>query len=361
LKSNRGFFISETTPIRFAIVGSGIIGFQVAYQLLKRGIPSEDIAVFEENIYPGEHSTARNSGVLHAGLYYPADSKKQKFCLEGNRLWDEQAHELGIQVNRCGKYIVATNDSETEQIEELYEFATQKGVPGLTWNEASEIKDYVNVKKAFFSKSTGVVSVSEVIKKFQDYLYQKDVPLLLGQKVENLNKDLEFTVGDDRFKADVLINCGGLKGVELRSQLGLADLENNWVKGRYLKLNKKYYNQSLIYPLPEKGLKGLGVHTSFDLDGIVRFGPDTFDVNAIDYKVEEDALEAMWQAIQKTFKGIEKSDLSLDYAGIRAKIKGHDDFIIQSPLSGYFECLGIESPGLTSSPAIASYLIENII
>jgi len=200
-----------------------------------------------------------------------------------------------------------------------------------------------------------------VIKKFQDYLFQKDVPLLLGQKVENLNRDLEFTVGEDHFKAEVLINCGGLKGVELRSQLGLADLENNWVKGRYLKLNKKYYNDSLIYPLPEAGLKGLGVHTSFDLDGIVRFGPDTFDISEIDYKVEDDALEAMWQAIQKTFKGIEKTDLSLDYAGIRAKIKGNDDFLIQSPISGYIECLGIESPGLTASPAIAQHVVNQIL
>jgi 2-hydroxyglutarate dehydrogenase len=276
-------------------------------------------------------------------------------------MWDDLGKELGIQVNRCGKYIVATNESEVQKIDELFEFAVEKGVPGLTWNDASEIKDYVNVEKAFFSASTGVVSVSEVIKKFQDYLYQKDVPLLLGQKVENLNPDLEFTVGEDQFKAEVLINCGGLKGIELRKQLGLMDLENNWVKGRYLKLNKKYYNDSLIYPLPESGLKGLGVHTSFDLDGIVRFGPDTFDINEIDYKVEDNALEAMWQAIQKTFKRIDKSDLSLDYAGIRAKIKGNDDFLIQSPLNGYIECLGIESPGLTASPAIAKYVVENLI
>ena len=191
----------EFTKIKFAIIGSGIVGFQIAYQLLKKGVPSEDIAVFEENIYPGEHSTARNSGVLHAGLYYPAHSNKQKFCLEGNRMWDTLGKELDIQVNRCGKYIVATNKSEIQRIDELFEFAKEKGVPGLSWNDAAEIKDYVNVEKAFFSASTGFVSVSEVIKKFQDYLYQKDVPLLLGQKVENLNRDLEFTVGEDHFKA----------------------------------------------------------------------------------------------------------------------------------------------------------------
>lgn len=356
------------TRIPYVIVGAGIVGLQTAYRLLKSGVSPEEIVVFEQNIYPGEHSSARNSGVLHAGLYYPKDSLKQKFCLEGNQLWDEIATELDISINRCGKYIVATNESEITDIDELFKFATEKGVPGLEWGDANEIKEFVNVKKSFFSKSTGVVSVSEAIKGLSDFLFKVDVPVLLSQKVENLKKisnGFEFKVGSDQIQADYVINCGGHFGVDLRRSLGLNDLENLFVKGRYLKLNKKYFNDALIYPLPEKGLKGLGVHTSFDMDGIIRFGPDTFDTQNIDYQMEDDLLESMYPEIMKTFKNIVKDDLSPDYAGIRSKIlkegEIYQDFWIQSPLSGYIECLGIESPGFSASPAIAKHIVNKIL
>ena len=108
--------------------------------------------------------------------------------------------------------------------------------------------------------------------------------------------------------AENVFNCAGLFAPEFRDQFGLDGIESYLVKGRYLKLNKKYFHDSLIYPIPPVGLKGLGVHTSFDFDGIVRFGPDTSDTSSIDYQVEEDALEQMFPAISNTFKGVSKED-----------------------------------------------------
>ena len=350
----------------YLIVGAGIVGLQVAYRLFKEGVHPDEIALFEQNIYPGEHSSSRNSGVLHAGLYYHAQSLKQKFCLRGNQMWDGIARELGISLNRCGKWVVACKESEIEELEKLFSFAKEKGVLGLSYKKANEIEDYVHVKKAFFSASTGVLNVSEAIQKHCDFLHKVNIPLLLDQKVELLERSttgFAFKVGKDEMEAGRIINCGGLFGVNLRKQLGLQDIEDVWVKGRYLKLHKPYYHRSLIYPLPPADLKGLGVHTSFDGDGQVRFGPDVLQghLEAIDYEVEENSLDQIFPAVNKIFRGVKKEDLGFDYSGIRTKIKKEGelyyDFLVQSPLPHYYECLGIESPGLTSAPSIAEYLV----
>ena len=201
--------------------------------------------------------------------------------------------------------------------------------------------------------------------------------MLLHQPITELRKkgndsesqgEFHFRVGEDTISAKKVINCAGLHSVEVRKMLGLNNLEARWVKGRYLKLNKKFYTDSLIYPLPKKDLKGLGVHTSFDFDKVVRFGPDTEDVDAStltpDYSLDNAVIDAMHPAIDKVFKNISLSDLTVDYAGIRSKIVDAQtgnpipDFIIDSPLPGYLECLGIESPGLTASPAITNRVIS---
>ena len=365
--------------LEVAIIGAGVIGLQVARALALSG--KKDIAIFEKNIYPGEHSSSRNSGVLHAGIYYPANSLKQKLCLEGNRLWEKLAKDLDISIMRTGKFIVATDsETEDEELERLYQFVLEKRVPGIrraTSQELETLSKYVKVSSAFFSETTGVISVSEAIKALQDDLFKRDIPLLLHQPITELRKkgndsespgEFHFRVGEDTISAKKVINCAGLHSVEVRKMLGLNNLEARWVKGRYLKLNKKFYTDSLIYPLPKKDLKGLGVHTSFDFDKVVRFGPDTEDVDAStltpDYSLDNAVIAAMHPAIDKVFKNISLSDLTVDYAGIRSKIVDAQtgnpipDFIIDSPLPGYLECLGIESPGLTASPAITNRVIS---
>jgi L-2-hydroxyglutarate oxidase LhgO len=156
--------------------------------------------------------------------------------------------------------------------------------------------------------------------------------------------------------------------VDLRTLIGLNELENEYLKAHYLKYNKKYFNDYLIYPVPDKNLKGLGVHTSFDMDGIVRFGPNVIDTDTLNYSPVEESFEEMIDAIEKTFKFIDKDYLSFDYCGIRPKIKLNGslylDFWIKNPtdtnISGYFEFCGIESPGFTSAPSIAQEFVESL-
>lgn len=356
------------TDLKIAIIGAGIIGLQVARELIERG--ETDFAIFEKNIFPGEHSSSRNSGVLHAGIYYPKDSLKQKLCVEGNFLWGEVAKNYGIPLERSGKFIVSTSSVEDEELQQIYHFVEEKKVPGVrraTEKEIAKLRDFVEVSNAFFSETTGVVSVSEVINRLKNLLFQKNIPLLLSQGVADISQEgngYKLKVGDDLITTEKVINCAGLEAIDIRKMLGLDNYENFWVKGRYLKLNKPYYTESLIYPLPKKNLKGLGVHTSFEFDKIVRFGPDTEDVSTIDYSVDSQIIDEMYPEIKKIFKDIQKEDLSVDYAGIRSKIKKtetgepYTDFVLDSPVPNYFECLGIESPGLTASPAIAKKIVS---
>ena len=351
--------------IDFVIIGAGVVGMQTALTLINNGVAPEDIAIFEQNPFPGEHSSSRNSGVLHAGLYYPQNSLKQKLCLDGNRMWRTQAFELGIEIKKIGKYVVATNIQEIEELNELYNFSIKKSVPEISWVGTEEIdclKEVINVEKAFLSKNTGIIDCAEMIKKLSEYLYKKGVNFLENQKVDLIyeNKKLKIKCNKETFRANTVINTAGLYAVDLRKSIGLEDIENNYVKGNYLKLNKKYFNDYLIYPLPEKSLKGLGIHTVVQGDGSVLFGPNTEDVFDVNYQMNSKIIAEIYYGISKIFKNINIEDLSLAYSGIRSKIikdnKLYSDFLIQSPVENYIEALGIDSPGLTASPAIASYI-----
>ena len=346
------------------IGGGGIIGLLFYYELQKK-FPALDCALLESSSFFGDMATGRNSGVLHAGLYYPEGSLKHQLCLEGNRLWDELSLELEVSLKRCGKFIVASSEDEREALAELYQKAKRNKVPLLretTKEEEDELKKWCSYTDSFFSGSTGVLSPSEVIKNLVRKIESRGGILMKNHRIERVQELSEgegrFLVSTDQgeFRCDTFVNaCGGF-APEVRKGLGLNDFESYWVKGSYFKLNKSFYNDSLIYPVPPKDLLGLGVHTSFDLDGIIRFGPDTSSCEEYEHSLNEENMEGMFQAIQKVFKGIERSELSLDYCGIRAKIKRdgklYPDFFIGNQREGYLEYLGLESPGLTSAPAL---------
>lgn len=362
-------------PLDFIIIGGGINGLLIAYEL-SEAYPDKDLVLFEKEPFCGEHSSSRNSGVLHAGIYYPKESLKRKFCIEGNKLWRDLKETFTLEINSCGKYIVAMNEDQEKQIDFYFEKALDNGVEGISWatqKDLEKLQNTANISKAFFSKTSGVLNISSALKNIETYLYNKDVPLMLNnevksiEKLENHPKGANFKIITEHEEVETrfVINAAGPFAIDLRKSLGLKDLENYWVKGNYLKLSGDYYTESLIYPVPLKNLKGLGVHTSFDFDGIVRFGPNTEEVNEISYYVSEGVKEEMLPAINSLFKGIEPDKLSLDYAGIRAKIKHkgkeYTDFWIKNDqLEGYIELCGMDSPGLTSAPAVAKYVKKMI-
>jgi L-2-hydroxyglutarate oxidase LhgO len=359
--------------VPYTVIGGGICGIWVALKL-KMQFPESEVVLIEKEPYMGHHSTTRNSGVLHAGLYYKTGSLKHLLCRAGYEEWLRVAPALEVPLRICGKYVIAGDPSEVPELERILANAKANGVPGIrpmSDDDQEEISEFTHMVAGFYSPLTGILDISTAINRLRDEFVRLGGILLLRTEVSGLSSaqgGVIVHLGSDALLAQNLVNCGGAWGVDLRKMLGLTDVENLFVKGNYLKLNKPYYNKRLIYPVPQKNLTGLGVHTSFHMDGFVRFGPNTEAVSEVDYINGEKNIELMYPAIQAKFKNIAKSDLSLDYAGVRSKIlRGgelYTDFLIQGPaqtgVSGYSEALGIESPGLTAAPAIADYILKNM-
>jgi L-2-hydroxyglutarate oxidase LhgO len=350
------------------IIGGGIVGLLSAYEL-KKHFPEKEVALIEEGLYLGDHSTGRNSGVLHAGLYYPTNSLKHLFCIEGMQIWKKDlCPNLGIEFRECGKILFSKDKNEDQGLMDLWNKANENGVKGLEWcnpSKLKEISNFVNVESAFFSPFTGILDVTGALKKIADSFENYGGMIAKECKALSISQSTNhFKIETNQFEinSNILINAAGFNGPKLRNHLGLTNLESVLVKGNYLSTTQNLNHPHLFYPVPPKDLKGLGVHSTLDLEGKIKFGPNTEDISIIDYSDSGNAIKTMVPEIKNTFKGIDESRLYWDYSGIRSKIKDTNtgslinDFWIKSPIDGYIECLGIESPGLTSAPAISRFL-----
>ncbi len=361
----------DCIQVDVTVVGGGIIGILTAYEIKKK-FPELEIVLLEATPFLGDHSTGRNSGVLHSGLYYDTHSLKHLLCMEGLRLWkNELCPRLGISYIELGKIIFSKNSDENQTLESIWKTATKNGVEGLEWaatSKLSSIRKFVKAESAFFSPTTGIFDVSDALKKLDMAFTNLGGIISRNCKVETISKNLNsFDVLTEMFQlnSQFLINAAGFFGPDLRNFLGLTNLKSVLVKGNYISTSQKLNHPHLFYPVPCKDLRGLGVHSTLDTEGNVKFGPNTEDVATIDYTESNQALLSMKSEILNTFVGIEGNRLYWDYAGIRSKIMDTDtdklekDFWIKSPIKNYIECLGIESPGLTSAPAIAKKIVRD--
>jgi len=357
------------------IAGGGICGLLLARKL-HQVYPNSEICVLEKELYVGEHSSGRNSGVLHAGIYYPTNSKKHLLCIRGNQLWRELSKELNFEIQNCGKYIIATSEDEKFQLKSIFQQALKNKVPGIRQIENSEIQElaeHVKIVDGLFSGTTAVIDLSGSIKAIENDLFKKNIPVMVGHKIIDIKRHEEkFLIsvaspeGIIKILCKKIFNLAGLEAIKLRKLLGLNNLELKMVKGNYLKSTQKLFHKNLIYPIPKEDLKGLGIHTSFDISGVIRFGPNVEDIHHLNYKIAENLRAQMFPEISKIFKNIDKDSLFPDYCGIRSKIlldnKLYPDFWIKNGADlgqfNYFEACGIESPGYTSAPAIAEAIVN---
>ena len=362
----------EKIKLDITIIGGGIIGLTVAYELKKK-FPLRDVALIEGALFLGDHSSGRNSGVLHAGLYYPTNSQKHLLCMEGLGLWkNDLCPNLGIDYLECGKILFAKNSHEENGLEELWHKAHENGVKDLKWCNSEkliELNHFIRAHKAFFSPKTGILDVTGAIKNIAHYFESLGGMIAKNCQVISIQQNLGFLIETDQFEiqTEILINAAGFFGPKIREHLNLKDLSSVLVKGNYLSTSQRLDHKHLFYPVPPKDLKGLGVHSTLDLEGKIKFGPNTEDISELNYTDSGDALKTMLPEIMNTFLGIEESRLYWDYAGIRSKIKNiksgklESDFWIKSPIKGYIECLGIESPGLTCAPAVAKKVCSEFL
>jgi L-2-hydroxyglutarate oxidase LhgO len=364
--------------VEAVVIGAGIVGLACAYELSRR---LDSVVVIEREVGPGREISSRNSGVIHAGIYYPSDSLKTKLCIEGNRRLYEwcEAHE--VPHRRTGKLIVATSAEHEQRLLTIARHAKEVGAGELrlmSGSEASEQEPELRCELALHSPTSGVVDVHELIASLVREIKEAGGVVVYHTAVDETQKVEEGwiiqttdTVGNQaELHARRIVNAAGLSALDVAAKSGLPDQQRPWrlypCKGSYFALGTGAppTRNSLIYPLPEGG--GLGVHITADISGARRAGPDAEFVDTIDYSVDEFRAERFAEAVARYLPAIRPEHLTPDYSGIRPKLVGPGggfaDFVIANPASqpGAVHLIGIESPGLTAALAIGAHVSDVI-
>ena len=351
------------------IVGAGVVGLAIARSLAQAG---REVLVLEAADVIGSITSSRNSGVIHAAIYYAPGSLKAKDCLAGRDLLYAYLAERGLPHRRCGKLIVATGEAQLPRLFELKANAESCGVTDLRWLTPAEVRQMepqVSCVAALHSPATGILDVHAYMLSLQGDMEAAGGVIALQSpliRAEPAGDGFVVTVGGDptmEIGCHTLINAAGLNAQAVaRSIAGLDPTTippQMLAKGSYFSLNGPPPFQMLIYPLPEPGSSGL--HATCDLGGRIRFGPDIEWVETLDYRVDPARVSLFETAIRRYWPALPDNGLQPDYSGIRPKLgktSPHDsDFMIQTErkhrLPGLINLYGIESPGLTASLALA--------
>lgn len=356
------------------VIGAGVIGLSVARAL---SLSKKKVLLIEKEKIIGSGISSRNSEVIHSGIYYPKNSLKRKLCIRGKSLLIDFCKKNNISFKLIGKLIVATKSDEVPTLINIYKNGIENGVTDLEILDKEDIKLHepeLQAEKAIFSPRTGILdSHSFMISLLADFennegLISKNSSVTSIKNYANgfavsVNKEDHFEVTSKE-----IINCAGLNAQGISSLISNLEKKNipprYLCKGNYFSYSTKIPFSKLIYPVPNDA--GLGVHLTLDLSGSAKFGPDTEWINEINYNVDIDLRNTFYKSIKKYFPNVNKECLMPDYSGIRPKIVQKNepsaDFLFHSNkdhgINGYFALYGIESPGLTSSLAIADYIVK---
>ena len=357
------------------VIGGGVVGLAIARALADAG---REVIVLESEAQYGQGVSSRNSEVIHAGIYYPAGSLKAQFCVEGKQRLYAYCASRGVSHARCGKLIVATCADEEPVLEGILTKARANGVDDLAWLSAAQVAQLepaVKATLALFSPSTGIISSHELMRALLADIERAGGILAEHTRVVSASRQHgRFVVacrsgdGDYRFACRTLVNAAGLGAQSVAAGFDFLDpctIPPLYLcKGNYFMLAGKNPFSHLIYPVPPPSGAGLGIHATIDLGGQARFGPDVEYVDAEDYEVSTLREDDYYAAVRRYFPGLETGKLVPGYVGIRPKLQGPGDppadFEIQGPavhgVDGLVQLFGIESPGLTSSMAIADHV-----
>ena len=359
------------------VIGAGVVGLAAARRLALAGL---DTLVLEAADSIGTGTSSRNSEVIHAALYYPTGSIKAAACLAGKELLYRYCADRGVKTVNCGKLMVATAEDQLPKLQAIWDQAAANGVAGLSWKSPEEVRElepHVSCVKAFFSATTGIVDSHGFM-------------LALQGDLENAGGTIAFetpVVSAAVTPDGIVLRTGGAEAAEIAARIVvnaaghhapkfLASLDGfpqehpprQWdAKGNYFSLLGRQPFSRLVYPMPDGA--GLGVHATVDLQGRCRFGPDVEWVESeTDLVVNPARGESFYAAIRAYWPDLPDGALQADYSGIRPKLHGPGtpmpDFRVDGPelhgIAGLVNLLGIESPGLTSSLALADLVAARL-
>lgn len=368
--------MSEDSSVDVVVAGAGVVGLAIARALALKG---REVLVLEATGLIGSDTSARNSEVIHAGLYYAAGSLKARLCIEGREALYAYCADRGIPHRRCGKLIVATDAAETEKLAAIDTHARACGVTDLEFlsgEKARALEPALNAQATLLSPSTGIIDSHALMLAYRGELEDAggmiafNAPILRGEVTAS---GIVLEVGGAepmRLACSTFINAAGHGAVPLaRAIQGIpaeAIPQAYLCKGSYFTLSGKAPFSRLIYPVPEQA--GLGVHLTLDLGGQARFGPDTEWIDTPNYDVDPARGEKFYAAIRRYWPALPDGALNPAYAGIRPKIVPPGapaaDFRIDGPqehgVAGLVQLFGIESPGLTASLAIGDLVAAKL-
>ena len=359
------------------VIGAGVIGLAIARQLALAG---REVLLLEVNGSIGMETSSRNSGVIHAGIYYPPDSLKARCCVLGNQLLYDYCEKKHVSHARCGKLIIASSADQQERLKALQHNAINSGVDDLIWLDQAQVhklEPHIRAVAGLLSPSTGVVDVHELMLALLADLEAAGGSLIthcrvLGGRTSSRGLNLKVDNGGEyTFNASTVINAAGHGAADIASKFSGFPADKipvvYPVRGHYYEHSGKLPFSRLIYPLP--GNTGLGIHATIDLAGQGRFGPDAEYCDTVDLSFDESRKPAFIEAIRSWYPGLDESRLYPGFVGVRPKLQGPGeaarDFVISGSadhgINGLINLFGIDSPGLTACLALARILEEVVL
>jgi L-2-hydroxyglutarate oxidase LhgO len=371
------------------VVGAGVVGLAIARAAATAG---RSVMVLEQHEAIGTETSARNSEVVHAGLYYPTGSLKARLCVQGNALLQAYAASHGVALRAVGKLIVATDERQLPALKALQAQAQANGVPGMQWLNAAQaqaLEPQLHCVAALHSASTSIIDSHGLMLALQGDAQAHGANVVCRARVQSAEPTAQSIAvqvqtpdGAVTLHTQWLINCAGLWATQVaHAVVGLPKAHippAYYAKGSYYSLLGASPFKRLIYPLPPaptqpaqraQSVSSLGVHLTLDLAGQARFGPDIEWLDhatpaQLDYTVDAAKSAAFYSAVRQYWPGLPDGALSPAYSGVRPKMTPPSaaaaDFHISSPaqhgVPGVVNLFGIESPGLTSCMALAQYV-----
>jgi glycerol-3-phosphate dehydrogenase len=353
------------------VIGGGVIGCAIARELSKFKI---ETVLLDKETDVGSGVSKGNSGVLHTGLYYPKGSLKAKLCVEGRLMFPELAKQLDVPYEFCGKHVIAQTEEELEDLEDLKAVGEGNGVEGLTIISGEELKKREPRLEALYALYSSVAGI------FPPYLFTialAENALSNGVKIhvntevsaiKQVSNVYKVTTNQGIFYADIVVNSAGLYADRISAMIGLDNYKLYPCRGEYLILDKNCRDliNSMVYPVPPRIAGVLGVHLTPTLDGNILIGPSEEFINGReDTRTTKEKIRELVEGAKSLLPSIPLNQVIYGFSAVRSKItppeeKGSRDFIIREDVENFINMIGMESPGLTASPAIAKLVVQMI-